>query len=140
MAMAAGDPRIFLWTEACATIEQAERLRRQFFQPHLASSLATVPTANWEPPVDLFENRSGLSIVAALPGVEPQDLAISLKAGVLYVAGVRRLPAARGDAIHRLEIPYGRFERHIRLPAGRFQLDRSELLNGCLFVNLNRLS
>ncbi len=100
--MAAGDPRIFLWTEACATIEQAERLRRQFFQPHLASSLATVPTANWEPPVDLFENRSGLSIVAALPGVEPQDLAISLKAGVLYVAGVRRLPAARGDAIHPL--------------------------------------
>src|SRR3984893_10422688 len=114
LAMTAGDPRIFLWTEACATIEQAERLRRQFFQTHFASSLATVPTVNWEPPVDLFENRSGLSIVAVLPGVEPQDLAISLKAGVLQVAGVRRLPAARGDAIHRIEVPFLRVAAHTR--------------------------
>ena len=51
------------------------------------------------------------------------------------VAGLRRLPAAaRGAAIHRLEIPHGRFERRIRLPAARLELDRSELANGCLFV------
>jgi HSP20 family molecular chaperone IbpA len=72
--------------------------------------------------------------------VEPQDISISLKPGVLKVAGQRRLLAERGAAIHRLEIPYGKFERRVGLPSGRFELDRSALSNGCLFVSLNRLS
>jgi HSP20 family protein len=142
--MTAGDPRIFLWAEACAIVDRAERLRRQFFQPNLAPNLETdvaaVQAANREPPIDLFETRLGLSVIAALPGVEAQDIAISLKSGMLQVAGQRRLPATRGAAIHRLEIPYGRFERRIDLPTGRFELHRSALSNGCLLVSLNRLS
>jgi hypothetical protein len=55
-----------------------------------------VQAANWEPPIDLFETRLGLSVIAALPGVEAQDIAISLKSGMLQVAGQRRLPATRG--------------------------------------------
>ena len=141
--MTVGDPRIFLWSEACATVERAEQLHRQFFRPDLApspeSGIAIVQTANWEPPIDLLETRTGLSVIAALPGVEPQDIAISLKPGVLQVGGRRSLPVARGAAIHRLEIPYGRFERRVGLPSGRFELDRSALSHGCLFVSLNRL-
>jgi HSP20 family molecular chaperone IbpA len=36
----------------------------------------------------------------------------------------------------RLEIPYGRIERRIDLPAGRYELVGSELLDGCLRVRL----
>jgi HSP20 family protein len=68
------------------------------------------------------------------------DIAMSLKPSVFQVAGERRLPAARGAAIHRPEISYARFERRIGLPTGRFELDRSALMNGCLFVSLNRRS
>jgi HSP20 family molecular chaperone IbpA len=55
----------------------------------------------------------------------------------LLVAGVRRFPeGANGTQIQRLEIPHGRFERCIRLPAAGWELTRSTLVNGCLLINL----
>ena len=75
--------------------------------------------ASWEPPVDIFETERELWIIAALPGVELRDLDVSIDGQVLVVAGLRRPPFdTRGASIHRLEIPYGRFERRIRLPGG----------------------
>jgi HSP20 family molecular chaperone IbpA len=134
--MAVGDPRSWTWEEACATLERAERLHRQFFQP----AFSTAPAANWEPPVDILETDRDIWILVALPGVRTQDLEVSVQSGVLLVAGIRRLPAGiRAAAIHRLEIPHGRFERRIRLPAGRLELGQSELSDGCLVLSLTKL-
>ena len=131
--MTAADPRSWMWAEACAMIERAEQLQRRFFQP----GLARAPAASWEPPVDVFESERELMIVAALPGVEPQDIEVSIERDVLLVAGARRMPAvARGSAIHRLELPHGRFERRIRLPGARWEVGRSTLVNGCLLLSL----
>lgn len=117
-------------------LEQAERLHRQFFQPDFVSAAGPA----WEPPVDIIQTEQELGIVVALPGVATQDIEISLEGDILRVAGVRRLPpSARGAAIQRLEIPHGRFERRIRLPAGRMEVARSELAGGCLFLNLKRV-
>jgi HSP20 family molecular chaperone IbpA len=116
-------------------IEQADRLHREFFRPRSSAT----QEANWEPPLDVFETEGELSIVAALPGVEPQDLDVSIKGEALFIAGQRRLPtAARGATIHRLEIPHGRFERRVRLPAGRYTLNRPELASGCLLLTLTK--
>jgi len=132
--MAGADPRNWMWAEACAMIERAEQMHRQFFQPGSAAALAS-----WEPPIDVFESEHDLLIVVALPGVDTQDIEISSEGAVLRVAGVRRLPAAvRGTDIVRLEIPQGRFERRIRLPAARWELSRSSLVNGCLLLNLTK--
>ena len=67
--MRAGDPGTWMWAEACALIDRAERLQRQFFQPGLSAA-----PASWEPPIDILETERELSIIAALPGVEPHDL------------------------------------------------------------------
>jgi HSP20 family molecular chaperone IbpA len=81
-----------------------------------------------------------LSILIALPGVVPAQVQITVHAGILTVAGERPMPAEfRAADIHRLEIPYGRFERRIELPPGRFEFDRQELINGCLLLNLRKL-
>jgi HSP20 family protein len=131
--MTAADPRRWMWAEACALIERAEQMHRQFFQP----GFTAVPRASWEPPVDILESERDLLIVVALPGVESQDIEISSEPELLLVAGMRRLPAAaRGMAIQRLEIPHGRFERRIRLPAARWELQGSTLANGCLLLSL----
>jgi HSP20 family molecular chaperone IbpA len=131
--MTAADPRRWMWAEACAMIERAEQLHRQFFQP----GFAEVPAPNWEPPLDIFATEGALTIIAALPGVEPLDIEISIEPELLRVAGVRRLPAAaRGMAIQRLELPHGRFERCIRLPAAQWELEQSTLANGCLLLSL----
>jgi HSP20 family protein len=131
----AGDPRRWMWAEACSMIERAEQMHRQFFQP----GTAALPRASWEPPVDIFESERELLIVVALPGVDSRQIEISSGPDMLVVAGVRRLPAeARGMAIQRLEIPQGRFERRIRLPSARWELRRSTLVEGCLLISLTR--
>lgn len=130
----AADPRLWMWAEACAMIQRAEQLHRQFFQPGLDT-----PAANWEPPVDIFEGDHTLTILAALPGVEPADITIALDAGLVQITGIRRVAAAaRGTAILRLEIPHGRFERRIRLPDARWRIESSALENGCLALSLTR--
>ena len=129
------DPRARMWAEACELLDQAERLQRQFFRP---AAGAVRPA--WEPPVDIFETEDDLWICVALPGVEPDDVRIVVQDRTLVVTGERPLPPeCRAGMIHRVEIPHGRFERRIALQAGRFELRRRELSNGCLTLTLRKL-
>lgn len=133
--MPSRDLDIWMWAEACEMLERAERLHRQFFQP--GSPRSRRPT--WEPPVDMVETDSELWVIIALPGVEAERFEVSFRAGYLVVAGVRPLPLpASGGEILRLEIPHGRFERHIELPMGRYEVARQELVNGCLYISLSK--
>jgi HSP20 family protein len=125
-------PPMSMWAEACEILDRAENLRRQFYQPNRVAS--------WEPPVDVFETERDLWIVVALPGVGTDQLRIAVSEGAVIVAGERRLPIQSRAVIHRLEIPHGSFERRIKLPAGRYELDRRDLADGCLFLGLRKLS
>jgi HSP20 family protein len=127
--MPARDQRDWMWSEACIVMERAARVHRELFRPGRELG----PAPSWEPPIDIFETELAVEIIVALPGVEPKDLAIELKSGEVVVSGYRRLPQFRREtAIHRLEIPHGRFERRILISAGRLALTRSELDGGCL--------
>ena len=133
--MGAPDKPGWMWNEAWMLMERAARMQRQFFQPgsHLA------PTPGWEPPIDVFETAVGVEIIVALPGVEAQDLKVELVGSEIVVSGYRRLPEFRREtAIHRLEIPHGRFERRIALSMGRLELKRSDLESGCLRLALTK--
>jgi HSP20 family molecular chaperone IbpA len=132
--MSANQSRDWMWAEACELLDRAERLHRQFFQPMPARS------AQWQPPVDIFETERALWIMVALPGVVPEQVEMVIQGGVLIVAGTRALPhQARGAAIRRLEIPSGRFERHIELPPGSFEVIERSFANGCLLLGLAKL-
>jgi len=125
-----------MWSEAVALIERAERLHRQFFRRAAASASGPV----WEPPVDMFETDAELFILVALPGVPPEQVQIAQEHGLLIISGTRPLPAGmRRARIHRLEVPYGRFERRLELPLGRYQYASQELAHGCLLIGLRKL-
>jgi HSP20 family protein len=133
--MAAVDPRTLMWTTACEMIDRAERLHRQFFQP----IAAPMPELSWEPPIDIVETDSEILITVALPGVDPDAMKVSVDADGISVVGFRRPSAIpRGSRVHRLEIPYGKFERRIRAQAARLPLDWSELVNGCLTLKFSK--
>lgn len=133
--MTAVDPRTLMWTTACEMIDRAERLHRQFFQP----IAAPMPELSWEPPIDIIETDSEFRITVALPGVDPDALKVSVDADGISVVGFRRPSAIpRGSRVHRLEIPYGKFERRIRVQAAMLPLDRSELANGCLTLTFSK--
>ena len=134
--MRSRDPGVWMWAEACELLDRAERLHRQFFVPRGAQRRQ--PT--WEPPVDLLETEQELWICVALPGVAKEQLEVLVENGVLIVSGERPMPGrSRNTAIHRLELPYGRFERRIELPPGRYDVVRRELIDGCLTLGLRKL-
>jgi HSP20 family protein len=117
-----------MWADACAAMERAERLRRQFFH-HRAP--------HWEAPIDVFETDEALLILVALPGVELDSITVTLNAGTLIVRGERPLPGELQQArILRMEIPYGHFERRIDLPPVPFRISGRHLANGCLMLRL----
>jgi HSP20 family molecular chaperone IbpA len=134
--MISDDPRSWMWTDACAMLDRAERLHRQFFAPAPAPDRAQDRGMAWTPPVDVFEDDRQVAIVVALPGVRPEHVAIELEGDTLTIRGHRPLPdPVRGAAIRRLEIPHGRFERRIAFGgAARLRLDRRELVDGCLVL------
>jgi HSP20 family protein len=134
--MRSRDPGAWVWAEACELLDRAERLHRQFFVPQRARGRQP----NWEPPVDLLETEGELWICVALPGVAKEHLEVLVEGGVLIVTGERPMPGRAQDTrIHRLEIPYGRFERRIELPPGRFDVVQRELVDGCLTLGLRKL-
>lgn len=123
-----------MWGDAVDLLEQAERLQRQFFR--LASGAAC---ASWEPPADVFADGETILVEMALPGVPADRIELVCVPGELIVRGERRLPRRLASAaIQRLEIPHGRFERRLPLPAGLWQLAGQELANGCLQLLLVR--
>ncbi|MGA8691626.1 MAG: Hsp20/alpha crystallin family protein [Methyloceanibacter sp.] len=130
------DPRNVMWAEACALLDRAEQLRRQFFEPAREGGLH----ARWEPPIDVFETDRELSIIVALPGVAPDAVQVQIEAGTLIIAGTRALPTrGKKASIVRLEIPYGSFERRVTLQFNRLRLAERELLNGCLLLTFAKL-
>jgi HSP20 family molecular chaperone IbpA len=123
----------WMWEEACAMLERAERLQRQFFQPGAVAR--AMPS--WEPPADVFESEQEVDVLVALPGVARERIEVRLSPGLLVVVGERDMPPS-GAAIRRLEIPYGRFERRIPLPGVRLELVRQTLSRGCVRLQLRK--
>jgi HSP20 family molecular chaperone IbpA len=127
-------PRYWMWSEAFEALARAERLHRQFFPPTRSLS----PVA-WEPPVDVLETDHAVLVLVALPGVDLGEVKTLIDQGELFISGIRTYPAEIQTAtIHRLELPQGRFERRIRLPAGRYSAIHRSASNGCLLVRLQK--
>ena len=113
-------------------LDRAERLQRQFFH-HAGPS--------WEPPADITESADEVRVQLALPGVSADSITIALDPGGITVSASRAFPCdGETRNIHRIEIPYGRFERQIGLPLGDplidpmrpLELARKELADGVL--------
>ena len=97
-----------MWSEALSMLDRAEKLQRQFFHHHDVA---------WEPPVDITESPEHLRVQVALPGVPTDSITIAIDAAGLTVSAVRPFPCGADTLnLHRIEIPYGRFERQIALP------------------------
>lgn len=92
---------------------------------------------DWVPCLDLAETGDGLVVTLEIPGMERQDVEISLRDGLLTIKGEkRRAPGAR---YHHVERACGAFLRSVRLPT---TVDAARVTatvrNGLLSVTLPR--
>ena len=64
-------------------------LNRMFDEQRLASSYVNDSDINWAPQVDLAESEEAFHLVADIPGVNPDDIELSLNNGILTIRGER---------------------------------------------------
>ncbi len=121
----------WMWAQASDLLDQVERMHRQLF--HLATPGREYVI--WEPPVDVFESELELIVIIALPGVPQDQVEVLSEPGELLVRADCPLPFASScRSVRRMEIPYGRFERRIAVPAIRPETARREFRDGYLIM------
>ena len=76
-----------------------------------------VSAGSWTLAADIIEEQGALTLVADLPGVNPQDVKLSVENGVLTLSGVKQSGAAQSEGrAHVLERSFGEFARTFVLP------------------------
>jgi HSP20 family protein len=72
----------------------------------------------WAPALDISERKDAYLVTVELPGVEADDLQITLDDGLLTIQGERYFAHDSSEQhFHRVERRYGAFRRSITLPA-----------------------
>ena len=92
----------------------------------------------WMPPVDIAEDDKEYTIKVELPGVNKEDVRVSVEGGVLSISGERKAEKEeKNKKYHRIERTYGSFARSFTLPEGAAS-DRvaAEFKDGVLRVHL----
>lgn len=81
------------------------------------SDESSVVTSQWMPRVDIKEEKDRFLILADLPGVDADDVEVSMDNGILTIKGERRNEQGeQTDRFARIERSYGLFHRRFALP------------------------
>jgi HSP20 family protein len=71
----------------------------------------------WQPQVNVYEDKDHLSIEAQLPGIDLNDVELSVKEQTLQLRGERKTETEKSkDGYHFREAQYGKFSRSFSLP------------------------
>ncbi|HVI26855.1 MAG TPA: Hsp20/alpha crystallin family protein [Xanthomonadaceae bacterium] len=78
---------------------------------------SSVVTSQWVPRVDVKEEKDRFVLYADLPGIDPDDIEVSMDKGILTIKGERSSESTREtDRFSRIERSYGSFHRRFALP------------------------
>ena len=78
---------------------------------------SSVVTSQWVPRVDVKEESDRFVLYADLPGIDPNDIEVSMDKGVLSIKGERRSEtSSQTERFSRIERRYGSFHRRFALP------------------------
>lgn len=95
----------------------------------------------WHPPVDIRETSKSYNIDVEVPAVNPDDIDVSVKDGVLTVSGERKVALVGDEQEHgkayRIERHFGAFARSFKLPedADESQI-KARAKDGVLYLEL----
>jgi HSP20 family protein len=78
---------------------------------------SNLAVARWAPAVDIQESDEAFILLADIPGVEPDDIEVTMDNGVLTIKGERKsAKETEQDNYKRVERQYGLFYRRFTLP------------------------
>lgn len=95
----------------------------------------------WQPAIELRDNGDALSLRAAVPGMEAQDLDVDVSRNAVTIRGEHRQEEENQDkGFFRSEFQYGKFERVVDLPiAVNNEQAEGKFENGILNLYLPKL-
>ena len=74
-------------------------------------------TANFVPPVDIYEDEHTVTVKMEVPGIDQKDIDVRLENNTLTVRGERKFDKdEKEENFHRIERRYGSFYRSFALP------------------------
>ncbi len=92
-----------------------QRAFDRFFEDPFFSDLAVMPT--WELALDVAERDDDYVVKASIPGVNPDDIEVTLENNMLTIKGEVKMDETLEEADYHLrERRYGSFSRSVRLP------------------------
>ena len=105
------------WTR---NIDQLQREMERYLE-HISRTKARSVVFSqraWQPAADVYETADVVIALVELPGVIEDEIELIVERDSLTVSGERKDQGGPGDRRYsHLEIPFGRFERRLPLPA-----------------------
>ncbi len=72
----------------------------------------------WAPILDIEESNGNIVVKAEIPGMEKDEIKVSVRNNMLSISGERKQEIETKDkTFHRIERSYGKFSRTITLPS-----------------------
>jgi len=97
-------------------------------------------TKAWVPAIDIEENDQEVIVRAEVPGVDPNELEITINGNRLTLSGEKKEITERKEKdVYQSETRYGSFTRSVELPSGVDATDvTAESTNGVVTIRLKK--
>jgi HSP20 family protein len=120
-------------------LDNVQRSMRRIFEDFDRNFFNLTPLTtqgNFAPTVDINEDKDNLYFIAELPGLDPQDVKLTISDGVLSIRGEKKREEEHHDRnFYRMERSYGEFVRQFALPEDIKEEDiQADFKNGVLEV------
>ena len=88
-----------------------------FFQTFEPTGKEQLSAGSFVPPVDVYEDEQNLVLKLEIPGLNDEDINVSVENNTLTVQGERKFEKEeKEENFHRIERRYGSFTRTFKLP------------------------
>lgn len=105
------------WSPFDEVLTLRDAMQRLFEDSVVAPTAASGRSASLTVDLNVHERADAFLVEAAVPGLKPEDLDLTIQDNVLSITGeIRQAQPAEGTTTHRAERRYGRFSRSIALP------------------------
>lgn len=76
-----------------------------------------VALGEWKPILDLKETKDFMVATVEMPGMDPKDIKVTVREGILTIEGEKKqLEEEKDEKHYRMERSFGSFSRSVRLP------------------------
>jgi len=98
------------------------------------NNVSTINT--YSPPIDIYETNYGMSIEIEIPGIEKEDIKITITENKLHIKGEKRFKKEQAkQKYYMLERPYGTFNRIFELPENiDIENIKAKIIDGVLSI------